>query len=414
MVLLCPANRQSLPVGHGGQRQCVSHGVQLPLPGLLLTSFHSAPTGDKTLSAFIALAAKAPPPSIIPPQAPIGGTFTANGTVISSFGGNAFNPSGSSASSPAASSLPSLGSSVPPPGQNASATWQQAGGSPPLSYNWGSQISDNATNSLFLTEFLDNVLLEILFDAYAKLNGGAWSGVYPKSIVETIGTMAAQALVHRSTATDTLQHFNKPLSGLCQYKLPNDNVDDFLDALLAVLLLDIGSILDVSANVAATEPWLVPALTSQVGSMSRMAAVVNMMQNHLAAAAVREAVIPGALAWSYAYSNYVSNCPSTIPGMPSAPYPPLKVSNQQQDSTGKRVAQFTVDTSGTSGGLFMAWIGPWGSLEFTSVAANGVVTVPADLYGHVWAVMVSKTALKLADIPGSTVAGPYMLWVSSP
>ncbi|KAK0636459.1 hypothetical protein B0T17DRAFT_551741 [Bombardia bombarda] len=377
----------------------------------------NAPATGNTLQAFIDKATTAPP-STIPPQAPIGGTMTINGTVITSFNGAVFNPSANTPPPPADgnATVPSPGTPLPPqvPGM--------AGGGQPANYNWGNNMTDLATEFLQLLQFLDDILLEVLFLGHANLaTGGAWAGVYPKSIVDTIGAMSAQALVHRSAATDCLQHFQKPLHGSCSYKLQDasvtTNVDGFLHAALTLLLLEIGLLTDISALIAAGDPWLVPILVTEVGAKSRMTAVVNMMQNHIAAAAPREVMIPAPLAWSYATTHYVRDCQGpAVAGMPDKTWPTLEVTATQAAAAGGgRTTGITVqfDGAGSAGSKYLAWVGPWGGLQFTDLAADGTASVPTELFGHVWIVVVSKKdGVKLQDLPGVTVAGPEILWVS--
>ncbi|KAH8900247.1 hypothetical protein GQ53DRAFT_741189 [Thozetella sp. PMI_491] len=376
----------------------------------MVGAINAATSGDKTIDSFKALAAKASG-STIPPDAPLYGTFTFNGQVVSSFHGAVF--TGASSSDGSGSGNYTLGGNAPKPGENTTSTdWGMAGGSQPMNYNWGSQISDNATNALYLLEWLDNILLEVLYDGYGKLNDGAWKGTYPKSIVNTIGSMAAQALVHRSTSTDSLRHYGKTIMDKCQYNLPT-SVDAFLSAVLALLLLEIGVLIDVSSLVAVADPWLVPALTTQVGAKARMTAVVNMMQNHLAASAVREVMIPMELAYSYAANTWVGQCPGKLNGVPDKPYPPLTVTTTTKGSDG-RVNQITIQTTGSQGSQWIAWIGPWGSLQYTQVDSSANAKVPDGLYGHVWVVLVSKNDGKLQDVASATIAGPQMVWIGQP
>ncbi|KAK3324092.1 hypothetical protein B0T19DRAFT_463982 [Cercophora scortea] len=364
----------------------------------------NAPTTGNTFEAFVALAAKAPP-STIPPNAPLVGTVTVNGTIINSFNGAVLNTDAP------------LNSTVPPPGTDVPPAWSgMAGGGQPSQYNWAPNISPAAVNFLQLLQFLDDILLEVLFQGYNKLHAGAWAGAYPKSIVDTIGSMSAQALVHRATVTDCLAHYKKPLQGTCSYMLPTDNVDAFLQAALTLLLLEIGVLTDVSAGIAADDPWLVPILITEVGAKSRMTAVVNMMQSHLAAAAPREVMIPAPLAWSYATRHFIQSCPDTIQGMPEGTWPALTVTGKQETPGGGRTTAVTLkwDNMGSSADKFVAWIGPWGDLEFTALGADGTATVPGSLFGHVWIVVVSKSGVKLEDLPSVTIAGPEMVWVSQP
>jgi hypothetical protein len=294
-----------------------------------------------------------------------------------------------------------------------------AGGAPPANYNWSPTISDDATNFLQLLNFIDNILLEILFEGYTNLTTGSWAGKYPQAITDTLGSMSAQALVHRQTATDSLQHYNKPLSGTCKYTFPISTVDDFVDTVLVLLLLELGTLLDITTLTAVSDPWLTPALTSNMGSKARMTAVVNMMQNHLAATAPREVMIPAPLVYSYAARKYVvpGSCPDKL--SLTTIYPPLPAV-KVVDAASKRTTSitFTIDAGiKDTLSLFVAWLGPWGNLLFSPVKVDvgkGSADVPIDLYGHVWAVLVTKDGIKSQDLPGVTVAGPEVVWVTQP
>ncbi|KAK3318844.1 hypothetical protein B0H66DRAFT_517229 [Apodospora peruviana] len=373
----------------------------------------NAPAQGNTLEEFIKnAAATLGTKSTIPPEAPLLGTITVNGTIIPTFNGNQLpdttltkDPSGNPA-------VPSPGAAVPPQMSG------MAGGGQPANYNWAPSMSDDATSFLQLLQYFDDILLHILFKGYDNLNGGSWAGVYPKSIVDTIGSMTAQSLVHRTTATDCLNHYQKPLLGTCSYKLKLDSVDDFLHAVEKLLLLEIGALADVSALLAKSDAWLIPPLVSEVGAKSRMTAVVNMMQNHLAAAAPREVVIPAPLAWSYATQHYVESCPDAIAKMPTKTWPALTATNKVQTPGGGRTTGVTLTWDGSNNNNsdkhWVAWIGPWGGLEFSELGTDGSVAVPASLYGHVWMVVTSKKDVKLQELADVTVAGPEVVWVSQP
>lgn len=379
----------------------------------------NAPATGNTLEAFIEKAASASA-STIPPHAPLGGALSVNGTIIADFGGAVLDTTNTTLD-------PGAITNVPPPGANMSSyIWGMAGGGQPASYNWAPTISDNATHILQLLQFLDNILLEVLFAGHAKLTGpaGAWAGLYPTTIVDAIGTISAQALVHRATATDSLQHYDRPLAGTCALLAAADTADAFLADALALLLLEIGVLLDGAALAAATDPWLVPALVAALGAKSRAAALVNLMQDRAAAAAVREAAVPPALAWSYAVGRWVGGkgCPDKMAGLPAEPVPTLRVVASRRVGSVDRLAGVTVEwdakrdgkRDGHEGPLFLAWMGPWGGVLFTPVAGDGSSPVPAGLYGHVWAVLVNKDEGNLADLAGIAVAGPELVWVGQP
>ncbi|KAK3389806.1 hypothetical protein B0H63DRAFT_507302 [Podospora didyma] len=377
----------------------------------MVGSINAPVDGAKTLQAYIDLAKNAPP-STIPAKAPLGGTVTQNGMIIGDFGGNTLPDA--TAAPPAAS--PNASVPLPQPGGQVDPYYAgMAGGNQPGNYNWGNPtISDTAVSLLLLTQLIEDILLHHIFDGHAKLTNGSWTGVYPKSIVRTLGSMGAQTLVHRKTATDCLAHYQKPIGGSCSLNLQTTSIDDYLGHALKLSLISIGLTIDTIVEVAASDSWLVPVLATGIGAKTRMTAVINMMQNHLAAAAPREALLPAQLAWSYATAHYVGSCPDTnkIAGMPDKPYPTLTVPTPNLKHNGTVTLQY--DSSVAAGDKWVAWIGSWGDLKFTKLnEADKTASVPAELYGNVWVVVVSKQDVKLKELPGVTVAGPEMVWIAA-
>ncbi|TPX14019.1 uncharacterized protein E0L32_000413 [Thyridium curvatum] len=378
----------------------------------------NAPASGNTLQAFTDKA-KGAAASTIPPQAPLGGTLIVNGTVIPTLNGNVLNVTALDSG---------MLKDIPPPGQALPPlVGGMAGGGPPNSYNWAPQISDNSTAALQLLQFLDNVLLEVLFEGFLKVRaGGEWAGVYPRSIVDTLGALAAQALVHRSTATDSLQHYKRDLMGACTHRLPSGNgtttstgAEAFIDAALALVLVEIGALTDaVTVAAVSGDQWLVPALATQIGAKSRMAGVLEMMRGRAPGAAPREALLPAGLAYSFVASNYVSKCPDGDAAEKKwgKALPALQVSGSRRTMPGGRKASITVAVpEGAKGDMWVAWVGAWGSLRFTSVQVDGgqgTADVPADLGGHVWSVLVTKKDVKAQELAGVAVAGPSLVWVS--
>lgn len=363
------------------------------------------PTSGNTLEAFIALAAKASD-STIPPNAPLGGILSVKGKAITTIGGNILD------SSPPMSMVPPPGTSIPPDVAG------MAGGNPPASYGWANSISDNATSLLQLINFVDNAILEVLVNGNNNLTMGGWSNLYPQSITETIGSMTAQAMVHRSTSTDSLQHYSKKLIGLCQYDFHISNVDDFVQVALVLLLLEIGLLLDVLGIIILSDTWLLGPLASTLGSKARMAGMVNMMQNHIPAAAPREVVMPADLVYSYIMNHYVvpNSCPDAVPFMK---IPPLTITNMPVAGS-DRLTNVNVNYDpANKGSLSMAWLGPWGGIEYTPVVASstagqGTASVPKDLSGHVWGVLTNATGYSTGNLAMIAVAGPEMVWVTQP
>ncbi|KAF6827565.1 extracellular serine-rich protein [Colletotrichum plurivorum] len=351
----------------------------------------NAPSSGNTLAAFTDLASKAPP-STLPPQAPLGGILSVNGTVLRTSSSPVIDTSSASTDSVYMTS--------------------KAGGSPVANWNFGGNISDSAVERLQLSVVIDGVLLRILATGYENLRpGGSWAGTYPDTLVEVIGTMAAQSYIHRTSSSDPLSHFSRPVPSDCAYAAPLPSADAFLSVALAVLLLDIGLVADSAAALAASDPWLVPALVTSLGARARMAGVVDMMQNHVAAAAPREVAIPAELVYSYIMHHYVSSCPDKLAW--DRPFAKLSVKGKDMDMAQRTVSVELEWEGKQDGDLFAAWLGPWGDVKFSPIV-NKKAAVPDGLYGHVWVVVTSKKDIKGSEIPGATVAGPEMVWVTQP
>lgn len=374
----------------------------------MVGSINAAVEGAKTFQAFKDLAAKAPPSSI-GPDTPLVGALKVNGTFIASVGGNVLDTT---------TLDPSLGDQIPLPGMDYPPyIGGMAGGNQPANYNWGPSISDEAVAVLELLQYIDNFIVVLLLEGYNRISQGQWSEVYPGSITQTLGSLVAQSLIHRRTYTDSLQHFGKDVVGVCgKYDLDAamKDVDTWLATVLTGLHLSIGATLDALSTLAASDPWTTPALATGLGTQARMSALVNLMQNHVAAAAPREVLIPSTLATSYIAAHYAQDAGCSPPGAASSTVPALVITDKAVQADTNRVQAITVEVpKDARGGLFVAWLGPWGDMAYTSVdAATGTATVPESLSGHVWAVLTNKAGVEAADLETVAVAGPEILWVS--
>lgn len=350
--------------------------------------------------------------STIGPLAPVGGILEANGTVIGLETGIVFN---ADAFSENPTETNATISKVPPPtAPYNSSVGAAAGGGPPPSYNWTTSISDVAAEALGFLLFVDNLFLDLLVEGTVNLTSGSWSNLYPPTIVDSINVMTVQTYVHRFTSSDSLQHYQKPLPAQCSYSFPIQSVTDWSAIALTVLELSIGSIIDTLAAVAVTDPWLIPVLSSSLGSKSRMAGLVNMMHNNSPSPAVRETVIAPQLAYSYLMNSYVvsGTCKDDLP---YKLLPSWTVTSQEKDSSGKLTSIGISLPSGVSTGtLYVAWWGAWGNIEYTPIQ-NGASTVPSGLYGYVWAVItMANTANNMDTLSAISVTAPEMLWVVGP
>ncbi|KAK3985194.1 hypothetical protein QBC44DRAFT_251076 [Cladorrhinum sp. PSN332] len=409
----------------------------------MVGSINAPAAGERTLAAYVAKAKAAPPPSTIPAFAPLGGTVSVNGTVIHVFNGNAL-PSQVANNSPAATSTaPSTGNdnsnnnnnggagagasatkvsppassqTLPAPGQGANEYFaNKAGGGTPKHWGWAEKLSDTASDFLQLHLRVEDLLANLLWEAYLKLEeGGAWHGIYPQTIVDTIGAWTAQSVIHTATTAAVLEHYSKTALESCKWKLPLDGVDSFLSAYNKINLAQIGALIDISAQVAAADPFVVPILFTQVGSKSRAAGVVNMMQNHMAAISPREVAIPATLAWSYVLSNYVESCPTqlTIEGEKEKKWPALSVPTTRTNPTTGAEVVLKYEGGKAGEGHFLAFIGPYGELEYSSVDdKTKVAKVPEGWSGDVFIVVTNKAGAKLDELEDFVVAGPELVWL---
>ncbi|KAH9888172.1 hypothetical protein F4778DRAFT_797131 [Xylariomycetidae sp. FL2044] len=372
----------------------------------MVGSINAAVDGDKTFQAFKDLAAKAPP-STIPSDTPLVGSLLINGTLVTDVEGSVLN----------ASALDmSMYYDIPPPGSSYSPYVDgMAGGSQPADYGWGTEISDAAVVWLQDLQFTINAVTFALLDGYTALTTGKWAGVYPETISHTLGSLAAQSLIHRKTYTDSLQHYSKSTANTCQYKFDADTVDDWLQDILTLLTLHMGATIDIMSLAASSDPWMVPALATALGSEARMTAIINMMQNHIASAAPREALIPYQLVTSYILNHYVvdGSCGGDETKDLGQTFPALEVKDKVTQPDSDRLTSITVGVPGGSAGdHFVAWIGAWGGVQYSAVGADGAVAVPDSLSGHVWAVLTTAKDMKAHDIATKAVAGPEMIWVS--
>ncbi|RFU25894.1 hypothetical protein B7463_g10448, partial [Scytalidium lignicola] len=330
-------------------------------------------------------------------------------------------PAASSSSAPPPPPPPSSGSgtggwtSVPPPSAPYnSSIGVSGGGAPPANYHWGASLTEEAEEALTFLVFVDNILLDLLFYGSKNLTSGAWSNVYPQTITDSINTASAQAYVHRYTATDSLQHYQKPVPPQCKYSYPIQKVDDWVEVLVILLKLTIGTIIDIQTTLASTDPWLVPLLSSSLGTKARTGGLMNMMQNNAPAPAARESTMSPNLAYSYLWNNYVVPA-SCKDDMPYTVLPELAITKVTKNAANRAIGiSVTLPSSIKADNVYFAWWSGYGKIEYTHFA-NGQTTIPADLYGYAWVTATNTTtATTMDDLAKSALSAPSMVWVSGP
>lgn len=382
----------------------------------MIGSINAPASGSNTFEAFRDLAAKAPS-STIPANTPLGGTLKIDGVLIPHVYNNVLNIAALSADW--VSQVPAVGAGLDP------YLAGMAGGPSPKDYGWAPTITQDGVDYLQVLLFQGNFVSTLLLEGFARLTVGAWAGKYPECIVQTLGSLAAQSVVRLRTYTDSLQHYNRELVKPCKYELHMDTLDEWLASVNEALSLSIGTthdIIGLLAGSSTVDSWMVTPLSTGLGAQSRMAAVISMMQSHIASPSPREPLIPFQLAWPHIASKYVvgGSCDES-PAFGKL-LPELEITKESRGAGG-RLTSVTValppsqngsSSTGDGEDRWLAWMGPWGVVEYTLIdrTGGGVASVPAGLTGWVWVVLTTAKDLPARDIETAAASGIHMLWTT--
>ncbi|KAJ1331700.1 plastocyanin [Microdochium nivale] len=374
----------------------------------MVGSVNAPVEGANTFDAFKHLAAGAPS-STIPANTPLGGALKVDGVLIPHIDGNVLDLA--ALSEDWVNTVPAVGAGLDP------YLAGMAGGPSPKDYEWAESITQDGVDYLQVLLFQGNFISTLLTEGFARLSVGIWAGAYPESITQTLGSLAAQSVVQLRTYTDSLQHYKRDLVAPCKYNLHADSLEDWLQTVAEALALAIGTthdIIGLAAKSTAGDEWMVTPLSTAVGAQSRMAAVVSMMQGHIASPSPREALIPFQLAWPHIASKYVVDGSCAESPAFGTLQPELEITEEKRGVAGRLVSvTIKMSTQQQPGGdRWLAWMGPWGDVRYTLVGADGVASVPPELTGWVWAVLTTKKDLPARDIETVAASGIHMLWTT--
>ncbi|MCJ1339566.1 hypothetical protein MMC09_004856 [Bachmanniomyces sp. S44760] len=285
-------------------------------------------------------------------------------------------------------------------------------------------ISPGAINDFMVANFLEN--LEAFFFASGAQNLSSWgASAGDVGIVERV---AAQEQVHVATIEALLTNFKAQVVTPCQYTFPSSvSKDTFLSLAQIITSVGIGAVIDVLSGISATDPALIPSVSSIVTVESRhdayfrveaLGAVPNptpfdtRISGIWALNLASPFVVPGSCAWQPEFPTFA---PLTILS------PLTKFTGSGGDLT------LSVDVTKISPPLapgqklWIGWVNQANNVVYEEVdlgaGASGVVqftsTIPDGLNGIAFAALTGQnTALDVTALTAATLAGPVPVQIS--
>jgi Ferritin-like domain len=329
----------------------------------------------------------------------------------------------------AASALPAsiTGSAITPQ------VTQLAGGGIPVNNNPpAAQLSQNAVSSFELANFLENLESNFFQNGLANLTAWGTAG-YTNGVsnLDVVAAVAAQEEVHVANLVKVITGNGGQAIVPCQYQFPVSDAPSFYALANIITSVGIGALIDLEANVAPTDPGVIPAVGSIVPVESRHDAFFRLTANEHPNPTAFETRISGTWAYNLALDFIVAdsctNLPVSISSLPV--FPDIQVINAGPPSFAAKNGEpgsltFTVLTPSqmythwnTSGPLYMGWVDAANSPVYTSVThvGNGdfMADIPSGLFGMAFAALTNQnTATNVADLTKATVAGPLPMPVS--
>ena len=310
---------------------------------------------------------------------------------------------------------------------------QLAGGGIPVNNNPPAPpLSQNAVNSFQLANFLENLESNFFQNGLANLtawgNAGYTNGV---SNLDVVAAVAAQEEVHVANLVKVITGNGGQAIVPCSYQFPVSDAPSFFALANIITSVGIGALIDLEANVAPTDPGVIPAVGSIVPVESRHDAFFRLTANEHPNPTAFETRISGAWAYNLALDFVVAdsctNLPSFITSLPV--FPDIQVIGAGPPSFAAKNNEpgsltFTILNPkqmyahwNTSGPLYMGWVDAANSPVYTPAIDVGggdfKADIPAGLFGMAFAALTNQnTATNVADLTKATIAGPLPMPVS--
>jgi len=305
-----------------------------------------------------------------------------------------------------------------------------AGGGPPNSP--GAAVSQNGINLFGLTNFLEN--LESNFFQTGLQNLTAWGtagSINGHDNLDIVSHVAAQEEVHVAGLVGILTGSGAQPIPPCQYQFPVCDAESFFALANIITCVGIGALIDLQANLAPTDPGVIPAVGSILPVEARHDAFFRLTASELPNPGTFDTRISGIWAYNMALDFVVpGSCPFLPPFITSLPvFPNLAIIGAGEPSFATPnapgcltfiVVQSDMLPNGWSYSaqpLFMAWVNERNIPAYTPVTVVNdyqlQADVPPGLFGMAFVALTNQnTAKNINDLTAATIAGPLPIPVT--
>jgi hypothetical protein len=290
-------------------------------------------------------------------------------------------------------------------------------------------ISQNAIKDLQLALFLEN--LEVDFFRNGLENLTTWGNTDPKiiDVVSRITSVwistrfcqnmssptAQQERIHVAALESILHAYGQTIVPPCEYSFPVEDLASFLHHGELITSVGIGAIIGLADRIAITDPLLVRSASSIMTVESRHDAFFR----HMRGLAPNPSPFDTGIGkiWAFNLALPFVKPGSCHVGIPLPVLPALRASILPMNGTTRRVG-FTWDgrdlPSDTGPrNMFIAWVNQLNKPLYSPVTVTadgtGLVSLPRNLTGSVFAALTSQQPMDQEDLEAVTLAGPVIV-----
>ena len=280
-------------------------------------------------------------------------------------------------------------------------------------------ISAAAIQDFQNVNFLEN--LESAFFEQAVQNLTAWNvdGILDP-IIDVVTRVQAQEVIHVQTATNILNHFNKPTFSPCKYQFPVTDVESFLQLANVITSVGIGAVINVASGLALTDPGLVQGPASIIALEARHDAFFRVTGLGVVPnPAPFDTRISAGYALNLNTPFIIKNSCASMPNFTAIPPMTAEVQSTTTGSSGP--ITFDIDTTQVSQSalaktLYIGWVNQANVVNYQPATVSGgkvTSTIPSGLANIAFAALTAQnTATNVNDLTTVTIAGPAPVQIS--